>query len=454
MTGMTELPPQNLQAEMSVIGGLLLDGKCFDRVQGVVSVDDFYRPEHRIIFHAIGQLYQDGAAVDVITVDEFLQGNGLSEKVGGLAALATMAKDTPSTANIVTYAEIVREKAVLRMIIDTAGELAELARAGGRKSAELIAEAEAKIFKLGQHGLRGKRGFVRLNEVLRGVVETMEEQYENPPKDGVMGQATGFNELDAMTSGHAPGDLVIIGARPAMGKTSFAMNIAEHVAVRDELPVAVFSLEMQADQLAQRMLASGGAPLKVVREPWLIRDEQWPLITASMSKLSQAPVFIDDTGGLTLADVRSRTLRLISQISTEFPDGLGAVFVDYIQLMQSSGQYDNRNNQVEEITRGLKMLAKEIGSPVFALSQLNRGLESRPNKRPMMADLRDSGGIEQDADVVLFLYRDEVYNPETVDQGIAEVIIGKSRNGPLGKVKLAFDGARTRFLNLSDRHNE
>jgi len=445
------VPPQSLAAEQSVIGGCLIDTHAYGKISGQLLVEEFYDHRNKIIFNAIAQLVAEGSAIDVLIVDEYLKSKGLSEKVGGLGYLGSIASNTPSSANIAHYAGIVREKALLRDVIKTASEMTEAAMAAdGNGSKEIIAKAENQIFALGQRGLRGKQGFVRIREPLNAVIDEMERNYENPPNDGVRGLASGFDDLDKLTGGGSPGDLIMIAARPGMGKTTFAMNIAEHVALNKGLPVAVFSLEMPAAQLTQRCLSSiGSVPLWNIRNSWTMKDDQWPLLTAGLQRLGPSPIFIDDTGGLSIGGLRSRALRLVTEIKDEFPDGLAAIFLDYIQLMGVEGSEDNRNGQIEVISRGFKQLAKELCIPIFVLSQLNRNLESRTNKRPIMSDLRDSGSLEQDADVILFLYREEVYNKETIDKGIAEVIVGKQRNGELGVVRLQFDGACTRFRSLA-----
>jgi replicative DNA helicase len=446
------VPPQNLQAEQSVIGGCLIDSVGYGRVNGLVKVEDFYDHRHKIIFNAIAELVSAGSAVDILLVDDYLQGKGLSENVGGLGYLGSLAMNTPAAANISHYAGIVREKSILRQVIDTAQQMLELAMSAAGDAKSIISDAEHKIFALGQQGLRGKRGFVRIREALGAVVDEMERNFDAPPKDGVRGLSSGFDDLDALTGGFGPGDLVLLAARPSMGKTALAMNIAEHVAMVKNKPVAVFSMEMEREAIAQRCLSSvSGAGLRKIRESWTIQDDEWTLLNAGISRLSKSPLFIDDSAGLTIGGLRSRALRLASELSDEFPDGIGLVVVDYIQLMgvEGSAATENRNGQIEVISRGLKQLAKELGCPVLALSQLNRNLESRPNKRPVMSDLRDSGSLEQDADLILFPYRDEVYNKESVDVGTAELIIGKQRNGPLGTVRLVFDGSCARFRNFA-----
>lgn len=448
------VPPHSVQAEQAVLGGLMLEGGTYHKIQAVLSTQDFYRPDHKVIFEAISQLHAANSAVDVVTVADYLESKGLVEKAGGLPYIGTLVNSTPSTANIGSHAEAVKEKSNQRAILQTANEMiTQVMSAGGAGSKAIIAQAENAIFALAQQGLRGRKGFEPIKKTLAAVIDKMEEDYSNPPKNGVIGQSTGFVDLDAALLGLSPGDLVIVAARPSMGKTTLAMNLAEHVAVDDGKPVAVFSMEMSREQLAQRSMAStGGIPLNHIRQSWTVEDHEWALVTASMTRLGPSPLYIDDTPALSFNGLRSRAMRLTAEIANEHPEGLGLIVVDYIQLMSSdvAGQ-ENRNGQIEEITRGLKQLAKELGVPVIALSQLNRNLESRPNKRPVMSDLRDSGSIEQDADIILFPYRDEVYNKDTLDKGIAEVIIGKQRNGALGTVRLLFEGQYTRFRSL-DSH--
>lgn len=429
----------------------MLDNAAWPRVQGIVNEHDFYRHEHKIIFRALSVLLNDGKPADVLTVSDYLDSKGMLEKVGGLGGLGGFAKDTPSAANISSYAAIVQEKSMLRHLVTVAGEISELAFSGDREAKEIVADAESKIFEVAQRGLRGKKGFARLREILSRVCDIMDENMDKSQK-GVLGLSTGFKDVDRLTSGMSPGDLIIVAGRPSMGKTTFSMNIAEHVALRENKLVAVFSMEMQDDQLGMRVLSNqSNVGLSSIRQSWNIQDCEWPMIVHAVSRMGDSPLFVDDTPALTISDVRSRTMRLAHESNDEFPDGVGLVVVDYIQLMRADqARNENRTVQIEEITRGLKRLAKELGIPVIALSQLNRSLESRPNKRPIMSDLRESGSIEQDADGIVFLYRDEVYNKDTPEPGIAEAIFAKQRQGPIGTVKLVFEGANTRFRDLSD----
>lgn len=439
------VPPNSIAAEQCVLGGLMLDSSAWVKVQGVLAAGDFYRKDHQLIFKAIAKLHGAGEPVDVITLYELLKSKGHEESVGGLSYLGTMAKDTPSAANIAAYAKIVRDKSVLRQLITVAGSIREMAFAPDADAKAVIGKAETAVFEMAQQNLRGKKGFTKLRDVLRQVADTIEANFERP-SGGVLGVSSGFRPLDDLTSGFNGGDLVVLAARPAMGKTALAMNMAESAALAGKA-VAVFSMEMQAEQLGQRLLSSAsGLALKLIRESWRIGDSHWPLLTSGIVRIGELPMYIDDSPGLSIGDIRSRCMRLSAEIKDEVPDGVGLIVIDYLQLMGSDNdRQGNRNNEIEDITRGLKRLAKDFDIPVLVLSQLNRGLESRPNKRPIQSDLRDSGGIEQDADVILFLYRDEVYNPDSLDKGVAEVIIGKQRNGPLGTVRLLFDGSVVRF---------
>jgi len=439
-------PPHSLECEQAVLGGLMIDPGAWVRVQGAISEHDFYLKPHKILFRALMVLFNAGEPADVVTVSEFLKKKQLLDSAGGISLLAVLVRDTPSAANIVAYATIVREKSLLRQLIGVAGKISELAFSADADAKSVIAEAESAIFEVGQQGLRGKKGFSRIQDILKEVLDTMENNLVKPV-DGVLGVATGFSDLDVKTSGLQGGNLVIVAGRPSMGKTAFAMNVAEHVAISGGLPVAIFSMEMQVKELGQRILSNqSSVGLKKIREAWTIDDSEWPAFSGALLKLGEGvSMFVDDTPALTIGDIRSRCMRMQSEIGG---DGLGLILIDYIQLMGSELKGDNRNNQIEEITRGLKRLAKDFDVPVVALSQLNRNLESRPNKRPVMSDLRESGGIEQDADIILLLYRDEVYNEESPAKGIAEVIVAKQRNGALGTVRLGFEGSCARFLNL------
>ncbi|MFA6051545.1 MAG: replicative DNA helicase [Methylobacter sp.] len=444
------VPPHSIVAEQGVIGGLMLDPTTWVKVQGLLTPGDFYRRDHQLIFKAIAKLHGAGEPIDVITLYEYLKSKWPDDAFGGLSYLGYMAKDTPSAANIAAYAKIVRDKSMLRRLIAVAGSIREMAFAADADAKAVISKAETAIFEMAQQSLRGKKGFTKLRDVLREVLDTIELNVERP-SGGVLGISSGFKPLDDKTSGFNGGDLIVLAARPSMGKTALAMNMAESAAL-DGKAVAVFSMEMQTKQLGQRLLSSAsGLGLKMIRESWRIGDSHWPLLTTGVVRIGELPMYIDDSPGLSIGDIRSRCMRLSAEIKDESPEGVGLIVIDYLQLMGSdTDRLGNRNNEIEDITRGLKRLAKDFDIPVIVLSQLNRGLESRPNKRPIPSDLRDSGGIEQDADVILFLYRDEVYSPDSMDKGIAEVIIGKQRNGPLGTVRLLFDGHVVRFRHFDE----
>ena len=441
------VPPHSVEAEQSVLGGLLLDNAAWDRIADVVKEEDFYRFDHRIIYHHIARLIGLARPADVVTVYESLQTSGKAEDTGGLAYLNSLARNTPSAANIRRYAEIVRDRGVLRKLVTVADEISAGAfNPQGKDTRQLLDEAESRIFQIAEEGSRGTAGFQVIQPLLTQVVERIDELYHRDSDSEVTGVPTGFADLDRMTSGLQAGDLVIVAGRPSMGKTAFSMNIGEHVAVEEGLPVAVFSMEMGAVQLAMRMLGSVGQLDQHRMRTGKLTDEDWPHLTHAIQKMQDAQVYIDETPALSSMELRARARRLARQCGQ-----LGLIVIDYIQLMagNSGGGGENRATEISEISRSLKGLAKELQCPVIALSQLNRSLEQRPNKRPIMSDLRESGAIEQDADVILFIYRDEVYNPDTPDKGSAEIIIGKQRNGPIGTVRLTFQGAYTKFQNFS-----
>jgi replicative DNA helicase len=438
-----KLPPQALEAEQSVLGGLLLDNRRWDDITEILGSDDFYSRHHRSIFNAIRELYENDYPIDVVTASEWLQKNGKLEEIGGLAYLGSLAKNTPSTANLVSYARIVNERSVLRRLIQNANDISVKAYSPeGSTPDQVLDFAEQKIFEITQGARKQKGGFMPIQDLLTQAVDRIELLYESD--EPLTGVSSGFQDLDSMTSGLQRSDLIIIAGRPSMGKTSLAMNIAENAAVGSKLPVAIFSMEMPGQQLAMRMLSSlGRINAHKVRTGKLAMDD-WPRLTSAVGLLNAAPIFIDDTPALSPLDIRSRARRLIRDHGE-----LGMVVIDYLQLMQAAESQDNRAIEVSNITRGLKILAKELNAPVIVLSQLNRSLEQRPNKRPVMSDLRESGAIEQDADVILFIYRDEVYNEDSADKGVAEIIIGKQRNGPTGTVRLTFRGEFTRFENFA-----
>ena len=439
------VPPHSIEAEQSVLGGLLLDNESLDRITDLLTEVDFYRSEHKLIYQQITRLLERGRPADVITVSEAIEQSGLTDETGGLAYLGELAANTPSAANIRRYAEIVRERAVLRHLVVAGDEIAtDALNPLGRDAKELLDTAEQKVFAIAEMGARAQQGFVHINPLLTQVVERIQELHDRDNPSEITGVPTGFTDLDRMTSGLQPGDLIIVAGRPSMGKTAFALNIAEYVAVDVGLPVAVFSMEMGGTQLAMRMLASIGRLDSHRVRTGRLTDDEWSRLTYALGKLHEAPMHIDETGGMNPTDLRGRARRLKRQVGK-----LGLIVIDYIQLMGSTRQNENRATEVSEISRSLKALARELEVPIIALSQLSRKVEERTDKRPMMSDLRESGAIEQDADVILMMYREDYYKPDTPDKGMAEVIIGKQRNGPTGTVSLAFLGEYTRFENLA-----
>ncbi|MFT3665730.1 replicative DNA helicase [Piscinibacter sp.] len=441
------VPPHSIEAEQSVLGGLLLDNSAWDRAGDLLSDSDFYRWEHRHIYAAIGALVNATRPADVITVFEQLQSLGKAEECGGLVYLNALAQSVPSAANLRRYAEIVRERAILRKLVATADEIATTAfNPQGRQVSEILDEAEGKIFRIGEEGSRSRQGFQSMDQLVVQLIDRVNELHENGAED-VTGVRTGFYDLDRMTAGLQPGDLIVLAARPSMGKTAFALNIGEHVAVNEGLPVVVFSMEMGAAQLALRMVGSLGRIDQSNLRTGRLRDDEWGRLSEAVEKLGRVSMFIDESPGLTPSEVRARARRQARQCGQ-----LGLIVVDYLQLMSGSGGGgdENRATEIGEISRGLKSLAKELKCPVIALSQLNRSVETRTDKRPMMSDLRESGAIEQDADVIMFIYRDEYYTKEACKEpGIAEIIIGKQRNGPTGTCKLTFLKPLTKFDNLA-----
>lgn len=435
------VPPHSVEAEQSVLGGLMLDQNGWERIADKVMEEDFYRHDHRLIFAAIRSLMDQSQPADAVTVSEFLEQAGTIDKAGGLAYIAGLANNTPSAANIGAYAQIVRERSVLRQLVQVGTSMVDSSfDPQGRSMAELLDSAEGDVFKIRDQSAKGSQHFRAAKDLLGSVVEKIDELFNS---DGnVTGLSTGLVDLDEKTGGLQPGDLVIVAGRPSMGKTSFAMNLAEHAVIKARQPTAVFSMEMPAEALVMRMISSLGQIDQSKVRSGDLNDHDWAKITSTVSLLNDAPLYIDDSPGLSPTEVRARVRRLKRE------HGLGLIVVDYLQLMQVHGSKENRTTEISEISRNLKAIAKEMEVPVIALSQLNRNLESRTDKRPVMSDLRESGGIEQDADLIAFVYRDEVYNPETPEKGIAEIIIGKQRNGPIGTVKTTFRGAYTRFDNF------
>ena len=438
------IPPHSIEAESSVLGGLLLDNTAWDRMGDLLVDGDFYRHEHKLIFAAIGGLINGSKPADVITVYEQLQTLGKADESGGLVYLNSLAQYVPSASNIRRYAEIVRERSILRKLVSASDEIATNAfNPQGKTVDKILDEAEQKIFNIGEEGTRMKQGFQSMDSLVVELLDRVTEMADNP--NDITGVRTGFYEFDKMTSGLQPGDMIVLAARPSMGKTSLAINIAEHVALNEGLPVAVFSMEMGASQLAVRIVGSIGRIDQGHLRTGKLTDEEWPRLTEAIEKLRTVSLHIDETPGLSTSELRANARRLARQYGR-----LGLIVVDYLQLMSTSMSGDeNRATAVGEISRGLKMLAKELKCPVIALSQLSRGVERRTDKRPMMSDLRDSGAIEQDADIIMFIYRDDYYNKESKEPGVAEVIISKHRNGPTGTVKLAFLKPLTKFENLA-----
>ena len=441
------IPPHSIEAESSVLGGLLLDNNAWDRVGDLLKDDDFYRYEHRLIFAAVRELVNASKPADVITVFERLQSIGKSEEVGGLAYLNSLAQFVPSASNIRRYAEIVRERGILRKLVTASDEIATNAfNTQGRPVDKILDEAEQKIFNIGEEGARNKQGFQAMETLVVDLLDRVQEMADN--QNDVTGVPTGFYDLDRMTSGLQAGDMIVLAARPSMGKTAFAINIAEHVALKEGLPVAVFSMEMGASQLAVRIVGSIGRIDQGHLRTGNLTDDEWPRLAEAVEKLRTVSLHIDESPGLTPSELRANARRLARQCGK-----LGLIVVDYLQLMSgssSAGGGDNRATELGEISRGLKMLAHELQCPVIALSQLNRSVEQRPDKRPMMSDLRESGAIEQDADIIMFIYRDEYYTKDACKEpGVAEIIIAKQRNGPTGTVKLAFLRNITKFESLA-----
>ncbi len=437
-----KVPPHSIQAEQSLLGGLLLDNRAWDQIADLVTEADFYRRDHRMIFTASGTLIERGDPCDVLTLSNWLDAQGQLNDVGGLAYLGTLAKDTPSAANICAYAKIVRENSVLRQLAEVGTEIANSAYfTEGRDSPALLDHAEQLVFRIAEQRNSRGSGFASIKDLLTKAVDRIDALFhqDNP----LTGIATGFTDIDDMTAGLQASDLIIVAGRPSMGKTTFAMNIAEHAAIKGGLPVAVFSMEMPGEQLAMRLMSSLGRIDQTKVRTGKLDDDDWPRLTSAVSILSEAPLFIDDTPALSPTELRARARRLKRE------HNLGLIIIDYLQLMQVPGNKENRTGEISEISRSLKALAKELEVPVIALSQLNRALEQRPNKRPVMSDLRESGAIEQDADVIMFIYRDEVYDEDSPDKGTAEIIIGKQRNGPIGIRRLTFLGKHTRFENFT-----
>lgn len=441
-TRAVQIPPHSVEAEQSVLGGLMLDNRAWDQIVDRLKGDDFYRHEHRVIYHVISRLVEHNKPVDVLTVSEALKEKHELEQIGGEVYLFELANNTPTAANIQAYADIVRERSVLRKLITAAGDIASDAfNVEGRSIVELLDLAERRVFSIAEQGSRGS-GPVNIKDFLAKTMDRIDTLFHS--QTPITGVPTGYHDFDDLTSGLQPSDLVIIAGRPSMGKTTFAMNIAEHVAIKSRSPVLIFSMEMPGESIVMRLLSSLCRIDQLRIRTGKLADEDWPRISSTVSMLSDSPLFIDDTPALSPAEMRARARRL-----TKEQGQLGMIVVDYLQLMQVTGFNENRTAEISEISRSLKSLAKELKVPVIALSQLNRGLEQRADKRPVMSDLRESGAIEQDADLIVFIYRDEVYNDNSADKGTAEIIIAKQRNGPIGKLRLTFMGQYTCFENFT-----
>lgn len=433
------VPPFSLEAEQSVLGAMFLEREAVLVAAEILQPEDFYRDAHRYIFEAILELEEKGRPADLVTVTETLRQQGRLEDVGGLAYVTTLAQSVPTAANVEYYARIVEEKSILRRLIREATRIVQNSYEATDEAAAILDEAEQAILRISQY--RNHSGFFPVKDLISAAYDRIEYLYQT--KGGVTGIPTGFKDLDRLTAGLQPSDLIIVAARPAMGKTSFALNIALHVALEAKIPVAIFSLEMSREQLIMRMLSSeAGIDGQRLRTGFL-DEEDWLLLTTAMARLSEAPIYIDDTPNITVMDIRAKARRLVQE------QGQALILLDYLQLVNSRRSFESRQQEITEISRGLKALARELQVPVVALSQLSRAVEQRQDKRPVLSDLRESGAIEQDADVVAFIYRDEYYNPDTEKKGIAEIIIGKQRNGPTGLVQLAFLKDSMRFRDLS-----
>ncbi len=440
-----KIPPHSIEAEQSVLGGLMLENQAWDKVADKLQEKDFYRQEHQIIFRAVASLANQSKPFDWVTLTEELKRINELATVGGDNYLVELLKNTPTAANIGAYADIVRERSILRQLIGVASDITESAFfLSGRTSLEVLDEAERKVFQIADSSMRGE-GPVAISDILAKTVDRIDTLFHS--QDAITGLSSGYKDLDEMTAGLQPSDLIIVAGRPSMGKTAFAMNVAEHAALKSGKPILIFSMEMPGESLAMRMLSSLGRIEQNRLRTGRLEDDDWPRITSAVSMLAEAKMFIDDGAALSPSEVRARARRVAREHGQ-----LGLIVIDYLQLMQMAESRENRTTEISEISRSLKGLAKELDVPVIALSQLNRGLEQRTDKRPVMSDLRESGAIEQDADLILFIYRDEVYNENSPDKGTAEVIIAKQRNGPIGKIRLTFLGKYTRFESFTSTH--
>jgi len=434
-----KVPPQSLDAEESVLGGILFDMHALDRVIEVLGVDDFYRESHRKIFRAMLALSEKGEPIDLITLSDTLKARGELQEIGGATYLAELVDKVPSAANIAHYARIVREKAILRHLINVCNEVSSRCYSGQEDIEPFLDEAERLIFDVSEKRVRPS--FFKMGDLIMDTIKTVERLFER--KELVTGVPTGFLDLDRLTAGLQSSDLIIVAARPSMGKTSFVLNVAQYVALHANIPVGLFSLEMSKEQLVLRMLCSEARVDNAKVRTGYLGERDFPRLAMAAGRLAEAPIYIDDTPGQNVLELRAKARRLKREAN------IGLVIIDYLQLMRGLTTQENRTQELSEISRSLKSLSKELNVPVIALSQLNRQVEQRADRRPIMSDIRESGSIEQDADVIMFIYRDEVYKQDSQDEGIAEIIIGKQRNGPTGTVRLAFRREYTRFDNLT-----
>ena len=436
------LPPQNVEAEQSIIGAILIDNEALPKALEIIGIDDFYKTSHRKIFRSMVELFDRNEPIDLITLTDYMKRSDELDAVGGVSYLSSLVNMVPTAANIKYHSKIVREKGLLRSLLRSATEIASKVYEDNLEAEEMVDYAEKSIFDISDK--RVKASFITLKELIKSSFEMIEHLYDK--KEAITGVPSGFRDLDELTTGFQKGDLIVVGGRPSMGKTAFTLNIAQHVGLESREPVAIFSLEMAKEQLAFRMLCSEAMVNSNSIRKGFIKKEDWHKLTGAASKLTGAPIFIDDSSGITVLELRAKARRL------KMEHGLSLVIVDYLQLMRGKGSFERREQEISDISRSLKGLAKELSIPVIAVSQLNRSVEQRRPPTPMLADLRESGAIEQDADVILFLYRDEVYNKDTpANKGEAEVIVAKQRNGPIGKVNLTFNSSCTRFLNRADR---
>ena len=445
-TAALKIPPHSIEAEQAVLGGVLLDNGAWEKIADSVSAADFYRKNHRLIFEAINALDNDGQPFDLVTVAEWLESRQQLDDADGLTYLTALVENTPGSSNVKAYADIVRKRSVLRQLIRATNAIAETVyNPEGMSDEQILDRAEQNIFEIAEGATRGRQRYQPIKALLTEAMDRIDKLQQQD--DPITGIATGFYDLDRMTAGLQPADLIVIAGRPSMGKTALAINIAEQAVIKNELSTVIFSMEMPGNAIAMRMIASLARIDQHKIKTGKLADLDWPRLTSAVSMLESTKLFIDDTEAMTPTEIRARSRRLYKE------HHLDLIIIDYMQLMQIPGSQENRTTEISEISRSLKAMARELNIPVVVLSQLNRSLEQRPNKRPIMSDLRESGAIEQDADVILFIYRDEVYNEESKDQGIAEIIISKQRNGPIGTVKLAFLGQYTRFENYTAAEN-